>query len=277
MNDITADLPQPVYSRSFGIGPRQVLAVHCSLAHSGTWRGLATALDGDVTLTAFDMLTHGRSPDWNGQGDYQGRNVEAGLSLLHQPVDLMGHSFGATVALQMALRRPEMVRSLTLIEPVFFAAAKADNANALAMLNEQSEPFSKALASGDVVLAARLFNRMWSSGAPGWQELSEATRAAMVRAIQIMPYCDQAIYTDRDGLLAPGGMNSLSMPVLLIRGEETNPVIAEVNAALERRLPNAVSASVAGAGHMVPISHPVDVAVELRQLWLSSVEAASIG
>jgi len=267
MKDLVSALPQPVFSRSFGSGPRQVLAVHCSLAHSGTWRGVAAALEEEVTLTGFDLLTHGRSPDWDQQGDFQYRNVDAGLSLLTQPMDLIGHSFGATVALQMAVQRPDLVRSLTLIEPVFFVAA--EGTGLLQDLEEQNRPFREALSTGDTALAARLFNRMWSSGAPKWPDLPEPTRAAMARAITIVPACDEAILTDRAGLLAPGGMDCLAMPVLLLRGSDTNPVIAAVNQGLHQRLPNACSTVVQGAGHMVPISHPAEVATHLRTLWSS--------
>ena len=76
-------LPQEVYHRSFGTGARTVLAVHCSLAHSGAWRGLVAALGEElVRVEAFDMLSHGKSPDWDGQGLLQQRNAEAGLLLL---------------------------------------------------------------------------------------------------------------------------------------------------------------------------------------------------
>ena len=265
MTDLSLQVPQSVFSRSFGSGPRQLLAIHCSLAHSGAWRGLAAALEGEVTLTAFDMLSHGRSPDWDQQGDFQLRNVDAGLSLLTQPMDLIGHSFGATVALQMAVQRPELVRSLTLIEPVFFAAV--EDPDMLQGLEQQNQPFRQALSAGDTALAARLFNRMWSSGAPKWPDLSEATRAAMARAIPIVPACDQAILTDRAGVLAPGGMGCLAMPVLLLRGSDTNPIVAAVNASLLSQLPNGRSIAIDGAGHMVPISHPSQVAACLRALW----------
>jgi len=265
MNKPASLVPQPVFSRSFGTGQRQVLAVHCSLAHSGTWRGLATELSDEVTVTAFDMLHHGRSPNWDQRGDFQDRNVAAGQSLLTQPIDLIGHSLGATVALPMALRRPELVRSLTLIEPVFFAAAK--NASLLFDLKKQNRPFTDALKAGEPVLAARLFNRMWSSGAPKWPDLPETTRAAMVRAIEIVPACDPAILADRTGLLASGGADGLVMATLLLHGADTNPVISAVNAGLLQHLPNASLAVIEGAGHMVPISHPAEVAAALRKFW----------
>lgn len=61
------ELPQGIFARSFGEGPRPLLAVHCSLAHSGAWRGLAAAMEREVTLTGFDMLNHGRSRTGTGR------------------------------------------------------------------------------------------------------------------------------------------------------------------------------------------------------------------
>ena len=45
--------------------------------------------------------------------------------LLQSAAPRYSHSFGATVALRLATLFPDRVRSLTLVEPVFFAAAKA--------------------------------------------------------------------------------------------------------------------------------------------------------
>lgn len=268
MKDLPQRLPQPVFSRSFGTGSREMLAVHCSLAHSGTWRGLAEAMDGQVAITAFDMLSHGRSPDWDRNGDYQDRNVDAGLSLLSDaPVDLIGHSFGATVALRMALARPQNVRSLILVEPVLFRVAVEDAPEVARRTQEDSKPFVEAFEAGDEALAARLFNRSWSSGAPRWPDLPEATRAAMTRAIHIVPACDAAVYQDRPGVLRPGILQGLDLPVLLVRGGETQPIISVVNEGLARRLTNARSEVIEGAGHMVSITHPTETAAVIRDFW----------
>ena len=35
-----------------------------------------------------------------------------------EPVDVVGHSYGGGTAVRLALRRPELVRSLVLIEPI---------------------------------------------------------------------------------------------------------------------------------------------------------------
>ncbi len=260
-------LPQPVFTRSFGHGARDVLAVHCSLGHSGAWRGVAEHLEAEATVRAFDTLSHGKSPDWDGQGDFQDRNVEAGLTMLTHRCDLVGHSFGATVALRMALARPELVRSLTLIDPVFFAVAIADGSAAVEDMEQVQEPFQAAWESGDVAQAARLFNRIWGGGGPKWPDLPEAARAGMIRSIHAIPAARAALHDDLAGVLRDGVLDRLTLPVLMIQGGETHPVIFDVTTGLERRLPDARIKTVAGSGHMVPVTHASETAGLLRDFW----------
>jgi len=266
----TPAVPQPVFVRSFGRGPRQVLALHCTIAHSGAWRGLAEVMGDAVTLITPDILTHGRSPDWDGQGDYQDRNVEAVAHLLQDGMDIIGHSFGATIALRLTVEHPEMVRSLTMIEPVYFAVALADAPELVADHMAEATPYTEALAVGDDALAARLFNRMWSEGGPRWPDMPESTRAAMTRAIHVVPAQQASLFDDRPGMLAPGVLDRVTAPTLLLRGSKAHPAIAVVNEGLARRIPDAQSKVIEGAGHMLPITHPVETAAELRALFAQS-------
>lgn len=267
-------LPQQVYSRRMGQGPRQVLALHCTLAHSGAWRGVAGQLDKEASVVAFDMLTHGRSPDWDGHGDIQDRITEIAEQFLIEQMDVVGHSFGATVALRLAVAHPDRVRSLTLIEPVFFAVAAQDAPDLLELHERDSAPFSEALERGDPAHAARVFNRMWSEGKSRWADLPEASRAAMTRSIMFVPACRAPIYDDLAGLLKPGVLDRVTMPCLLLRGSASHPVIGAVNDGLARRMPHARNEIVQGAGHMVPITHPRETARHLRGLFEAAVSEA---
>ena len=179
----TAALPQPVASRRCGHGPRPVLAIHCTIAHAGAWRGVARLMEEETTLTAFDMLSHGRSPDWDESGDFQDRITEIGADFLTGRMDVVGHSFGATVALRLAVAYPERIRSLTLIEPVYFAVARQDAPQLVADHDADARDYIAALAARNDALGARLFNRMWSDGGPRWPDLPEATRAAMLQQL----------------------------------------------------------------------------------------------
>lgn len=257
---------QPLYHRSFGTGPRQVLALHCTIAHSGVWRGVSGQLP-DCTLVTPDMLSHGRSPDWDRQGDFQDRMIEAVLPLLREPMDVVGHSFGGTVALRLAVEHPDLVRSVTMIEPVFFAVAKLDAPDIVAENDARARPMFDAFEAGDEELAARLFSQDWGAeGGPSWEDLPEQTRAAMIRGIHIVPASATAV-NDRVGLLAPGRLDRAAMPALMLRGALSPPIVRVVNDGLARRLPDAGNVVVEGAGHMVPISHPAETAAHLRHLF----------
>jgi pimeloyl-ACP methyl ester carboxylesterase len=56
-------------------------------------------------------------------------------------------------------------------------------------------------------------------------------------------------------MLRAGGLEALSVPVLLIEGADSPAIIDAVHAALSARLPRVRRLSVAGAGHMVSITH----------------------
>ena len=56
------------YAVTIGAGP-PALMIHCSLARHEVLLPLAQLLPNRVTL--FDIPGHGRSPDWDGQTDYQ--------------------------------------------------------------------------------------------------------------------------------------------------------------------------------------------------------------
>ncbi|MGR3616400.1 MAG: alpha/beta fold hydrolase [Paracoccaceae bacterium] len=257
-----------LFQHQFGSGPERVLALHCTIAHGGAWRGVAAALGADkVTLTAPDFLSHGQSPDWDETGDFPTVMTQAFAPMLQNGrTHLLGHSFGAVLALWLAKLYPERVQSLTLVEPVFFAVAAQDDAAALARHDTDAEPFVQALRSGDLELGARLFNRMWSDGSmPRWPDMSARTRSALVRGIHIVLASNSLIYGDRPGLLTPSTLSDLKMPVGIVLGGESHPILTVVAEGLAHRIGRSEIAIVPGAGHMVPISHPGETARIIAQ------------
>nr|WP_217360867.1 alpha/beta hydrolase [Ruegeria sp. HKCCA5426] len=263
-----AESTSPVFVRTLGQGARKVLALHCTIAHSGVWAGLASALGDQATLTAPDMLSHGYSPDWDGQGDFFDLTAGFAADLLDEPMDVIGHSFGAMVALRLALEYPDRVRSAVLIEPVFFAVAAQDAPDVLARHDREAQPYADALAAGDMQLAARLFNRMWSADvSPRWTEMQEKTRAAMIRGVPVVPAVKEAVFDDQKGFLKPGVLDRATVPILILSGTKSNPVMPVIGQGLQNRLPNASYDVVEGAGHMLPISHPAATAKLVQNFW----------
>ena len=248
--------------RAFGVGAQQALALHCSLAHSGAWTALAKGLPG-LTLTAPDFLGHGRSADWDGRRDFHAEATRQAMALLARmpagPVHVIGHSFGATVALRMALENPGRIASLSLFEPVLFCAARAaDNAAYTVHLASHGR-FDRAFRAGDLPAAAAAFQAIWSDGQP-LESLPPGPRAYIIDRIPLIPAQNAALLEDAGGLLGFGRLEALGIPVLLLQGAQSPPIINAINTELARRLPQVRRAVVAGAGHMLPITHAAECA-----------------
>jgi len=105
-----------------GSGPSVVL-LHGGASDSRDWIDTMTTLSDSYTIHAPDMLGYGRSERL--KPAYCLREfVESTLDFMGElnsdTHDLVGHSIGGRICLEIALRRPEMVRSLVLIDTVGF-------------------------------------------------------------------------------------------------------------------------------------------------------------
>ena len=254
----------PTYWTTYGQGPRPALMIHCSLAHSGSWAGVAGHLGDDLTMTAFDIPGHGRSADWDNRGEIQAVTAGIAAEFLDEPADVIGHSFGATVALRLAVERPELARSLVLIEPVFFAVAWQDDPGLRARYGDFVETYDRAMRARDYLAAAREFIRLWGDGTP-WSGIPSQQQALLAKQVPLVEAAAPAIHEDIAGLLKTGRLERLAVPVLLIEGSESPGAIRAINDGLAARLPDTKRATVPGAGHMAPVTHAREVADEIRQ------------
>lgn len=251
------------FTRSFGHGPRKALAIHCTLAHSGAWRNVGEALADDLTMLAYDLPSHGKSADWDGQGNVHDVATDMARARLTEPMDIIGHSFGATVGLRLAIENPELVRSLILFEPVYFAAALADDPQWVTSEMGSNTAFNAAYASGDMMEAARVFNTGWGDGS-GWEKTPEKLRQYMADRIHFVPASQPFLRDDSAGLLEPGQFARATMPVLLMDGATSGNLADAISTSLQKRLPNVTRRAIEGAGHMAPLTHPVAFADEVR-------------
>ena len=260
-----------VFAQVFGNGPRRALALHCSLARSSAWAGMAARLADRVTMTAIDLPGHGASPDWDGVEDYTGLCARVGAGFIDAPLDLIGHSGGAVAALQIAIARPETVRTLTLVEPVLFAAAEG---------TAEGAAHAKAMApvwlrekAGDREGAAAIFTGLWGTG-KGWGQLDPRQRQYISDRIHLIGAGMPGLLLDNGNILGKGRLERLAMPVMLITGAASPPVVHVIAERIAARLPDVGVAEVPGAGHMLPITHPDQVAGVVAANLDRAMEAA---
>src|SRR5262245_56214428 len=112
-----------------GTGPG-VVCLHANASTSGQWRGLLEALAPKFHVLAPDLYDSGKSPQWPSDRVIRLSDevalVGPVLARAGSPLALVGHSYGAAVALIAVVTQPARVRALALYEPTLFAVVDAD-------------------------------------------------------------------------------------------------------------------------------------------------------
>jgi hypothetical protein len=233
-----------------------VLLVHASGLSAAAWRRAVAHLSRSHQPIAIDLLGYGRSdPATRGAPAFASDDLEgitATLASLGRPAHLVGHSYGGYLAARAALSAP--VASLLLIEPVLFGALRTANdpeaAPELSLLYDDPA-FLDDEAGGSEAWMERFIN-YWS-GEGAWAALPEAHRRANLR-VAWKVYCE---VRDLSGDPRPfSTYGALPATTTLARGELTTTCARRIIAHLSQALPRAAVRTIAGAGHMWPLTHP---------------------
>jgi pimeloyl-ACP methyl ester carboxylesterase len=226
-------------------------------------------------VAAPDLFGYGAAGPWTGRGAFtlskEAAPIHSLIARLGEPVHLVGHSYGGAVALHIALTRPELVQSLTLIEPVAFHLLRGgDRFDRLALdeIGAVAADVNAALASGDYHRGFGRFVDYWS-GPGSWSALPAEKRGFFAAQLGKVALDFHAAFSERTSL---DDVRRLDMPVLLMQGGCTPPPPRCVVHRLRSALPRAALKVVQGAGHMLPITHREEV----NALVADHLEAASL-
>lgn len=256
--------------RAAGQGPPALL-LHCALAHSGAFAAVMGRLGEGLAMRALDLPGHGRTP-YEPARDFQVQATEDALASLAEtgPAHLIGHSFGGTVALRLAAGHPDLVRSLVLIEPVAFAFLADAGHPGYARERAANAPFQTAAEVGDWAAAGAAFLGRW--GAP---EASGPQAAYIRERLPLVMASAPALYDTPAPRLRLGDIAGLTAPVLLLAGSDSPRVVHDILDVIAGTLPQARRLTVAGAGHMLPVTHPAEVSDAIRD-FLAREDAEEI-
>lgn len=230
-----------------------VMMIHSGGFTSRQWRKLGELLAPPFAVRAPDLIGYGQSGPWpDGEPFHFRQDVDLLESLLgDEPAHLVGHSYGGFLALQLALRRPELVRSIAAYEPVAFGVLdEAEDADALAGLSGVKRTWEPD-ASGADESWLRGFVEWWN-GRGAWERLNEETRGAF-RAVGWKLFQEvMTLGVDKTDRATYG---AIAVPALLLSGEMSPLTERRVVERLGAALPRATVRVFPGVGHMGPISH----------------------
>jgi len=254
---------------TLGNGNEDALMMHCTLSSARALAPLARAFEHRFTVTAFDLPSHGQSANWDFNGNLQDRVTEVAETFIKGPVHLIGHSFGATVALRLMSKMPERIKSAVLFEPVFVEAAFQRKPELRASYDAQAHEFVTAMSMNDKERATIEFLKMWGDGTP-WEAIPPNLRKSMIDKIDVVDAGKSALHRDDHDMLGPSGLVTYTGPAMFIRGACSIPIIKDVHTALAELMPQASDHAILGAGHMVPMTHQVDCVKLMQEFYQKS-------
>lgn len=235
-----------------------VVLLHSGAGEARDWRRFQAEIPAGYRCAALDFYGCGGTPPWPGPAtltiDDQAQLVAALARRIGMPVHLCGHSYGGAIALRLAVTQPELVRTLSLIEP-----------QCTLLLRETGDPLFEVCAS--------LWNRVradfergepergWCrfidlySGEGFWDRLRPEVRASFLAASPIERWA--VLFSNPTTLT---DVRRLQLPTLVLCGENTTAPERRMCEIIAGAAPRASLAILPAAGHMSPITHPRDVA-----------------
>ena len=209
------------FFREAGTGPG-VVCLHANASTSSQWRALMDLLAPSCHVLAPDFYGAGKSPEWPGDRVISLHDevalIEPVLAMARPPLVLVGHSYGAAVALIATLATPGRIRALALYEPTLFAVLDADTPppNEADDIRTVVREASRAVDAGDHDAAAERFIDYWM-GAGSWERMPAQRKAPIAASIVSVSRWGHALLTEPTPLEA---FRSLRIPVLYMVGME---------------------------------------------------------
>jgi len=241
-----------------------------------------------VAGDAVDLPGYGFSPP-PPDGDYSiGAHARSIVGLIEErgrgPVHLAGNSLGGMIAIRVAARRPELVRSLTLLAPALPDLRAYVRAGLLAL---PSVPYAGERLLGPLLRRVPAERRVRIRYEHDFHDLSSLTREHWAEAVaeqerhDALPHADEQFFRTLRGAVADWlrqGERSLwrdaerlTVPTLVVWGLRDKVLDPRLAVTAARRIPGARLALIPDCGHMPQVEKAAESAREFRALVTSPV------
>ena len=147
-----------LHTTSYGDGGARVVFCHGLFGQGRNWTTVGKALADRHRVLLVDLPHHGRSP-WRERFDYVEMADEvAALLDPEDPVTLVGHSMGGKVAMLVALRHPDRVRRLCVVDiaPVAYEGGRGEFEHFVRAMRGLDLPALPDRAAADAAFAAEV-------------------------------------------------------------------------------------------------------------------------
>ncbi|HEX3854873.1 MAG TPA: alpha/beta hydrolase [Polyangiaceae bacterium] len=249
----------PISCESYGEG-RALLIVSGALFAAKLWKNVVEQLSADRCVYLMDRRGRGKSGDNAAYApEREVEDVLAVLRAIPGPIDLLGHSSGAILSLQVAMQRPDKLERLVVYEPpVFFgeldriAADLPERLEALLAMGNREAAVETFFREGPRASEAEL--RAMQSG-PAWTQMVSALA-------HTVPY-DSRIQRSFSG--EPAELVRVQIPTLMLLGSASPARMRNGAETIVLRLPNARLSELDGQQHTAMLLAPAVFAARVSE------------
>jgi len=234
-----------------------VIAIHSSVSANRQWRALTATLRDSYRVLAVNLFGYGETTPWPGtspQSLYaQAQLIGALCEELSTPVHIVGHSFGASVALKAAMLLGPQVGTLILLEPNPFYLLKQGGRTEAFLETRALRDHVKCFGSlGDWPRVAERFADYWL-GDGSWDAMPEKRRAAFSESLPPNSFEWDAVMDEETTVRE---CNAVTARTLVVSDSATRTPIRDIVDIFAQACPHWSFRSIAEGGHMAPLTHP---------------------
>lgn len=226
--------------------------VHGLSGSSSAWRDYETRFENDYNILTFDLRGHGKSLKPKSYDDYEISEFVQDTKILIDSLGiktfvLVGHCFGASVALEFLLTHPEKVTTAVFLAPNFYT---------------KGIRFSRfvfpLIALGAYVI--KFFPFLKLTGEHVDYELYKNTGDWNIRRMfadipntgfHTYLYCLKQLY----GFNRENRLGEIATPVLILHGTKDTVVPHKNSAEVAKKIKNSKFVTMEGAGHILVLNN----------------------
>lgn len=223
-----------------------IFAIHGAGGGAWLWRRLQDAIGNNASLLAIDLPGHGASQGEGASGVSEYREIaraaarELGLS---KPI-LMGHSMGGAIAMDWAINHPDAIEAVVLVSTG-------------ARLRVMDAVFQSIQNNYEGYIEAQA--KMAFGDNPPADAIDEIK--AQSRKVDSQVAFNDFKACDKFDVIAQIG--SIKIPTLILCGEKDIMTPLKYSRFLADKISGSILKTFPGAGHILPLERPKEIAEEL--------------